>query len=129
MMLVFYMDQIKTKGQIEDTISKEVTKFYVKTLGVGPRELKTYIIEDMVIVRLQGALLPIEKKLLESKGGVELVKNIRQVLHEITTKPLGKIIEKITNRKVRSSHSDISTKTGERIHVFILDINYENELR
>ncbi len=31
------------------------------------------------------------------------------------------IVERLTNCKVLSSHSDISTKTGERIEVFIMD--------
>ncbi len=120
---------LKTKGQIEDYISKEVTRFYAESLGVGPRQAKTYVLEDMVIIRLQGKLLPIEENLLKlsNKKGVELVKNIRKYLHEIATKQLGVIIKKITGHKVLSSHSDISTKTGERIEIFILDTNFERE--
>ncbi len=123
------MNKLKSKGQIEDTIAKKVTRFYVNALGIGPRQAKTYIIEDMVIVRLKGKLLPIESKLLEAKRGIELVKNIRQIFHEITTKRLSRIIAKITNHKVVSSHSDISTKTGERMEIFILDANYEDEFK
>ncbi|QQG44309.1 MAG: DUF2294 domain-containing protein [Candidatus Roizmanbacteria bacterium] len=123
------MNPTKTKGQIEDDISKKTTKFYFDHLGVGPKETRVYIIHDMIIVRLKGNLLPIEKKLLEAEGGIELVKNIRQALHEITTKHLGTIIEEVTNHKVISSHSDISTKTGERLEVFILDSDYEQLLK
>ena len=112
-------------GQTKDAISKEVTKFYAATLGHGPKETRTYIQEDMVIIRLKGELLPLEEKLLEDKKGVGLVKNIREVLHEIMTKNLSKIIEKITKQKVISSHSDISTKTGEILEVFILETNFE----
>lgn len=39
-----------TEGQIEDRISKEVTKFYAKTLKAGPKETRVYILEDMVIM-------------------------------------------------------------------------------
>lgn len=121
---------LKSKGQIEDFISKEVTKFYAETLGVGPKQAKTYVLEDMVIIRLQGKLLPIEESLLKlsNRKGIEMVKNIRKSLHEIATKQLGGIIKKITNHKVISSHSDISTKTGERIEIFILETNFEKEL-
>ena len=41
----------KSKGQIEDFITKEAIKFYLDALGTGPKEAKTYILEDMVIVR------------------------------------------------------------------------------
>lgn len=126
------MSQIipRTKGEIEDFISKAVTKFYADTLGLGPRESKTYIVDDMIIVRLHGKLLPIEQSLLKlsHEKGIELVKNIRKSLHEIVTKQLSGIIKQITKHLVISSHSDISTKTGERIEIFILDVNFEKEL-
>lgn len=123
------MDTTHTKGQIEDIISKKAAKFHQEALGVGPRETRTHILEDMIIVRLKGKLLPIEEKLLEGKGGIGLVKDIRQTLHEITIQKMSSIIEKITHQKVVSTHSDISTKTGERIEIFILDQNYEDKLR
>lgn len=120
---------MKTKGQFEDTIAKQVIDFYVKTLGVGPREARAYILEDMVIVRLKGKLLPIEEQLLANEEqGVELVKTIRKAFHEINTHKLRSMIEKITGYKVISSHSDVSTKTGEKFEAFILDTNFEEEL-
>jgi uncharacterized protein YbcI len=118
----------RSKGQVEDLISKNAAAFYAKTLGVGPHETRTYIIEDMVIIRLKGRLLPIEQKLLEGAGGINLVKNIRKTLHEITTKGMNSMIKKITECDVVSSHSDISTKTGERLEVFILKENLEEKL-
>lgn len=117
-----------TKGQIEDTISKEVAKFYSKALGIGPQETGVYIVEDMVIIRLKGKLFPIEERLLEGKNGISLVKDIRRTLHEILTKHLSEIVTDITKCKVISAHSDISTKTGERMEIFILDKNYQKEI-
>jgi len=117
-----------TPGQIADTIAKKATKFYQEALGVGPRETRVYIVEDMIIVRTKGRLLLIEQALIKNKQ-IELVKNIRQVFHEITTPKLGRMISEITSHKVISSHSDISTKTGERTEVFVLDTDYETELK
>ena len=121
------MDNKLSLGQIKDNISKQVTKFYVDTIGHGPEETRIYILEDMVIVRLKGKLLPIEEKLLEGEHGIDLVKDIREKLHQILTTHLGEIVSNITGHKVISSHSDISTKTGEMLEVFILDSNYETE--
>lgn len=120
------METSLTKGQIEDTISKKVTKFYAKTLGIGPKQSRADILQDMVIVRLKG-LLPLEEKLLEGAHGIDLVKNIRQTLHEVLTKRLRNLIKTITGHTVISSHSDISIRTGERLEVFILDTDYEVE--
>lgn len=123
------MNNSQTQGQIEDSISKQVTKFYVKALGVGPQETHVYIIEDMIIIRLKGKLLPIEQKLLEYEQGVKLIKNIREILHEITTSGLNNIIKEITHQNVISTHSDISTKTGEIVQIYVLDVNYEERLK
>ncbi len=116
----------KSKGQIEDRISKEITRFYAESLGVGPKQSKTYIIEDMVIIRLKGKLLPIEENLLKlsNKKGIELVKKIRESLSEVNTDKISKIISDIAGIKVVSAHSDISTRTGERVEVFILEKNF-----
>jgi uncharacterized protein YbcI len=83
----------------------------------------------MVIVRLKGKLLPIEEKLLEGEDGVDLVKDIRKKLHAVLTTNLGLIVSSITGHKIISSHSDISTKTGEMLEIFILDSYYETELK
>lgn len=117
-----------TKGQIEDILTKKATKFYFDTLGVGPTKAKTYIIDDMIIVRLGGNLLPIEKNLLKGIKGVEMVKNIRQNLHEQTINEISKIINEVTGQKVVSTHRDLSTRTGELAFIFILDKNYQKLL-
>lgn len=98
-------------------------------MGKGPRDAKCWIIDDMIIVRMTGTLLPIEKQLLEGTTGIEMVKTIRKAVHEINTHTLNTYIEKLTKHKVISTHTDVSTKTGERFEAFILDGNYEAEFR
>lgn len=117
-----------TKGQIEDTLTKKATKYYLDTLGVGPTNAKTYIIEDMIIIRMKGNLLPIEKKLLQNAKGVELVKNLRRSLHESAIEEIISIVKEATSQNVISAHRDISTRTGEIIYVFILENNYQKLL-
>lgn len=117
-----------TKGQIEDALTKKATKYYLDTLGVGPTNTKTYIIEDMIVIRMKGNLLPIEKKLLQNIKGVELVKNLRRNLHESTISEMIKIIKEVTNQNVISAHRDVSTKTGEIIYVFIVEKDYQKIL-
>ena len=117
-----------TKRQTQDVITKKVISLYKELLGTGPKNVKTYIVEDMVIVRVNGRLLPIEQILLEGKGGVDIVKDIRKALHEATTAKFSEVVESISNKKVISSHSDVSTKTGEIVNILILSENLEKEL-
>ena len=46
----------KTKGQLEAEISEAIIKFEKEYMGRGPTETKTYIIDDLVLVRLKGIL-------------------------------------------------------------------------
>ena len=117
----------KTKGQLEADISAQLTKFEKEHLGRGPREVKTFIIQDIILVRLQGILSPAEEKLAKENDGIQLVKQIRRRLIESSRKVIEKIIVENANAKVRSLHTDISTHTGERVIIFVMDRNIEND--
>ncbi len=118
-----------SKGQLEADISNEITKFEKEQLGRGPKEVRTFIIQDMVLVRLKGVLTLAEKSLVSEKDGARLVKQIRRKLIESSRPLLEKIIEEKTNTKVITIHTDISTQTGERIIVFVLDTNLEENIK
>ncbi len=117
----------KTKGQIEAEISVAIIKFEKEYMGRGPIEGKTYIIKDMVLVRLKGVLTPAEEQLAKTVDGAELIKKTRVQLLEGARVLLNNIISDITACNVISLHSDISTKTGERVIIFILDKNLEEK--
>lgn len=113
-----------TRGQMEADISDAVTRFEKEYMGRGPLETKTYIIDDMVITRLRGVLTKAEIKLIKSERkskGRELIKQVRIELLESGRAILEAAIRSITKRKVRTLHTDISTTTGEKVIIFVLD--------
>ncbi len=113
-----------TRGQMEADISDAVTRFEKEYMGRGPLETKTYIIDDMVITRLRGILTKAEVKLIKSERkskGRELIKQVRIELLESGRAILEAAIRSITKRKVRTLHTDISTTTGEKVIIFVLD--------
>ena len=115
---------IKSKGQLEAEISDAIIRFEKDHMGRGPDETKTYIIGDIVLVRLKGVLTPAEKQLAKSPGasqGRSLIKQVRVELLENAKMLLYAIIRDITGCDVLSLHTDISTVTGERIIIFTLD--------
>ncbi|MGZ4032075.1 MAG: DUF2294 domain-containing protein [Tumebacillaceae bacterium] len=122
------MGQI-SKSKMEADISEAYIKFQREILGRGPQETKTYILKDMVIVRLKGVLTHEEKHLVKTERGRQLVKELRQILREHYSGETEGIISSITGCKVLSSHSDISTKMGERVEMFILDSDLEKSLK
>jgi uncharacterized protein YbcI len=117
-----------SKRKLEAEISSAFIKFQRELLGRGPQEAKTYIVQDMVITRFKGVLTTEEKHLVTHDTGRKLVKQMRQVLREMYSHDFEKIVEDFTQCKVLSSHSDISTKIGERIEVFIVDKELEKLL-
>ncbi len=115
---------MKTKGQLEAEISDAIVKFEREYMGRGPEETKTHILDDIILVRLRGVLTPAEKNLAcmkDSATGRALVKKLRIELLEGGRATLEVIIHKITGRDVVSLHTDVSTKTGERVILFTLD--------
>lgn len=117
----------KTKGQIEAQISEAIIKFEKEYMGRGPQETKTYIIRDMVFVRLKGVLTPAEEQLAKTIEGATLIKKTRVQLLEGARLLLENIISEITGYQVKSLHTDISTKTGERVIIFTLERDLEDK--
>ena len=114
----------KSKGQVEAEISEGIIKFEREYMGRGPDETKTYILGDMILVRLKGVLTPAEKQLANAADHVQgrsLIKQVRIELLEKARTLLDTIIQDITGRSVKSLHTDISTATGERVIIFTLD--------
>ena len=115
---------MKTRGQVEAEISEAIIRFEREYMGRGPEETQTFLLDDLVLIRLKGVLTQAESKLAASRAderGRMLVKQIRIELLEKGRELLEAIILDILGQKVRSLHTDISTRTGERIIIFTLE--------
>jgi len=117
-----------TRGQIEAEISDAMVKLQRERTGRGPNKAHTYIVEDMVIVRMQEVLTPAERRLTGNPHGQSLVKQFHQQMHEIARHELEAIIEGLTGCRVLSIHNDVSTKTGEQLSIFVVERNLEQNL-
>jgi uncharacterized protein YbcI len=115
---------MKTKGELEADISQAIIRFEKDHLGRGPLETRAFIIEDMVLVRLKKVLIQAELKIAESSTtdrGRYLIKQLRQELIEQGRPILEDELQSLLGVGLVSLHTDISTKTGERIMVFTFD--------
>jgi len=119
---------VKTKGQTEAEVSNAMTKFELEYMGRGPKETKTYIIDDMVIVRLKGVLTDAERHLTKTQEGRDLIKKVRATMLESAKDLLSKVIKDIVGVDVTSLHTDISTNTGERMIIFTLAESLDRRL-
>lgn len=109
-----------TRGEVEASLANAITKFEKEHLGRGPADVRVFIVEDMILVRLRGVLTPAEAKLAQTTEGHGLIKQVRRQLFEGSRPLLEAIVQENTGSQVVSLHTDISAKSGERIIVFSL---------
>ena len=119
---------MKTKGEIEAEVSRAIVQFEIDYMGRGPKEVRAHIIEDMLVVRLKGVLTPAEEQLTKTPDGSELVKKMRAILIDKARPLLYQVVGAISGAKIVDLHTDISTASGERLFVFILDSNLDKTL-
>jgi uncharacterized protein YbcI len=114
---------MKTKGELEAEISRAVIQFKKEYMGRGPVGVRTYLLDDMALVRLQGVLTAAEQKLArveERSRGRDLIKRVRLELIEHGRPLLEAAVRDILGVEVVSLHTDVSTSTGESVLLFTL---------
>jgi uncharacterized protein YbcI len=114
---------MKTQGEIEAAVCEGINRFEREYMGRGPKDIRTHLIDDLLIVRLRGVLTAAEQQLvktLPTEKGRGLLKEVRTQLMETARPALETMVQAATGVKVVSLHHDISTATGEEIVIFTL---------
>ena len=114
---------MKTPEDIESAICREMNQFSQEYMSHAPKAVRTHLVGDMLVVRLNGVLTAAEQQLvkkLHGGKGRELLKLVRIQLMEAARPVMESMVQNVTGVKVRSLHHDISTVTGEGIVIFIL---------
>jgi uncharacterized protein YbcI len=114
---------MKTQGEIEAAVCEGITRYMQDFMGRGPKEIRTYLICDLLLVRLQGILSAAETNLaavLPAERGRDLLKSVRTHLVEASRDRLQQMIESTSGMTCISMHHDVSTATGEEVFVFTL---------
>lgn len=117
----------RSRGDIEAEVSRAVIHFEKEFMGRGPANVRTHVFDDMILVRLKGVLTQAEQKLAQSQNSRSsyLLKQVRNELLEAGRSMLEALLEDIVKAAVVSVHTDISTKTGERIIVITFEDSLE----
>jgi len=100
-----------------------MSRFQQEYMGRGPKDIRAHLINDLLVVRLQGILTSAEQhlvKVLPAEKGRDLLKQVRTHLIETARPAIEAMINDITGVKVLSLHHDISTVSGEGVVLFTL---------
>jgi len=114
---------MKTQGEIEASICEGITRFEQEYMGRGPKDIRAHLMDDLLVVRLQGVLTAAEQHLarsLPAEKGRDLLKQVRIHLLETARPLLEVMVQEVTGKSVVSLHHDISTVTGEEVVLFTL---------
>ena len=114
---------MKSQGEIEAGICEGITRFEQEYMGRGPKDIRAHLIDDLLVVRLQGVLTAAEQhlvKTLPAEKGRDLLKQVRTHLLETARPLLEAMVHDVTGMRVVSLHHDISTVTGEEVLLFTL---------
>ena len=115
----------RTRGEVEAEMTQAIIKFEKEYLGRGPLDARSFFFNDMILIRLRGVLTPAERKVAESREGQLLVKETRRQLFESSRSTIEALVKEIVGCQVISLHTDVSTKTGERVIVLTVDTNLD----
>ena len=114
---------MKTQGEIEAAVCDGIARFEQEFMGRGPKDIRTHLIGDLLVVRLNGVLTAAEQHLVKTlpvEKGRDLLKQVRTHLVETARPLIEAMIQEVTGSQVVSLHHDISTVTGEEVLVFTL---------
>jgi uncharacterized protein YbcI len=114
---------MRTQGEIESAICEGISRFEQDYMGRGPKHIHTYLLGNLLVVRLQGVLTAAEQQLVRSlpaAKGRDLLKQVRTHLIETARPLLEAMVQEATGVKVVTLHHDISTTTGEEVVIFTL---------
>jgi uncharacterized protein YbcI len=116
-----------TRGMAEANFSKAIIQFEKEYLGRGPLDARTLFLGDMILVRLKGLMTPAEQKLATESDGRDLVKEMRRQLFESSRPMLEEIVRTVVGAQVVSLHTDMSTKTSERMIILVVDTDLDKK--
>jgi uncharacterized protein YbcI len=113
----------RTRGEVEAAVCAGISRFEQEYLGRGPKDIRAYLLGDLVVVRLQGVLTAAEQHLVKSLAadkGRDLLKQVRTQLIEVARPALMSMVRQATGVEPVSLHHDISTVTGEEVILLTL---------
>ena len=114
---------MKQLGEIEAAVCQGMSRFMQECMGRGPKDIRTHLLGDLIVVRLQGVLTTAEQRLvitLRAEKARDLLKQVRTQLVETARPIMEAMVKEITGIKAVSLHHDISTQTGEEVVLFTL---------
>jgi uncharacterized protein YbcI len=112
----------RAAGEDGDTlaaISRRIVRLYKEHYGKGPTRARTYHWRDLVVVLLRDGFTPIEKT-LQSNGGMETARRLRNELAGTMGERFKQVVEEELRREVIAFLSASHTDPDLHAEIFVL---------
>jgi uncharacterized protein YbcI len=113
-------DVSSNEGEVLGRISRELVRALKASYGKGPTKAKSYVCDDVLLVVMEGGLLPAETAMVD-RGREDTVREFRQQFENELTPLFTAVVEDITGRKVLNYQSQIMFDPDMVFELFVLD--------
>ena len=107
-------------GEISSHVSRQIVQLHARLYGRGPTRAKTYITHDYLLSVLEEIFTPAERTLIAAGKG-EHVQTTRMAFQDAVKESFVEIVEKTTDRPVRTLISQVDLETGVAIELFLFE--------
>jgi len=114
------MADTRTEGDTLTAVSNSIASLLHECYGRGPESVKSYFVDDYLLVVMRGGLTTVEKTLLGAGRG-ELVREVRQAFQAQMAESLKGRVAEITGRDVVGYQSQIILDPVTLLEFFILE--------
>ncbi|MDQ3645062.1 MAG: DUF2294 domain-containing protein [Actinomycetota bacterium] len=107
-------------GGLLASISDEFVQMQKQYWGLGPVKVKSYMMDDLLLIVMRGGLTKAEQTMLEFDEE-DLVRNFRQAFENRMTEKLTEKVERLTGRRVLTYQSQILFYPDVVAELFVFD--------
>lgn len=122
-------EQLPSARRLQQLLAESVAQFERENFHRSARQVRVHLVDDLILLRLQGVLSPAERSLAESKEGQTLMRQLLlrefDELQELLALKLNAVL---TTRRVRSLSVDLDPVADERLIICRLDGLVDDEL-
>lgn len=108
-------------GQLLSAISNRIVAILREHYGRGPMRVKTYALDDLVVVALRGSgFTPVEQTMMDA-GEPERVVTLREDFQRVMRANFSQAVEEITDRNVLAFLSRAHVEPDLAVEIFLVD--------
>lgn len=106
-------------NHIAAQIKREFTTMYKEAFGKGPQNTAIEILEDVIVIKLNGFLTPLELAMHKLPNGAKKVEGIRDLIYTHFMSDLGNLLKCVTGKSITKILRSLNLD-GDMEYIFII---------